>query len=233
MAGTKYKIDFESNPSFNTVLNLTNRTFDGTNIVSGRGATEDQLLVVHDKIEEIYTWLEEEGCSDDPYVFIKQQLDELDAAQRACCGTDWSANVTQDLYRKIANLEQLIEDCCAQQYSASASASTCDGNVITVSYTWNGANPLSSGGKATATSSKSGRTIVDYKFLCNNGGVYLKTSQASGVGPDWGWTIDTNGNMRATSGTWSGNYAVGIVATDNMGCEGVVSITLPGGASGG
>lgn len=39
----KYDADFLQNPKFNTVLGLTNTTFDANNIVSGRMVTEQQL----------------------------------------------------------------------------------------------------------------------------------------------------------------------------------------------
>lgn len=39
----KYNIDFSDNPSFNTVLGLSNTTFNPNNIVSGRMVTEQQL----------------------------------------------------------------------------------------------------------------------------------------------------------------------------------------------
>lgn len=104
-------IDGTNNPSYNNVLNLTNRTFDG-NIVPGRGATEDQLLVVYNKIEEIRQFLEESGCSDDPFELIKKQLDDLEQAQAECCGTDWSASVTQNMFDKMQDLEDRIENCC-------------------------------------------------------------------------------------------------------------------------
>lgn len=250
-----FEQDFKTNPSFNTVTGLTNTTFDPNNVVSGRGATEDQVKFVHDMIKALQDWLDENGCSDDPYAIIRQKIDEVEAAIDVCCAnpqdtliqmltnrlnqleTDMNTccqamddNAYQMLVDRLDALEQSIEDCCK---GGSASTDTCDGNVITVSYTWNGPNPLADGGTATATSSISGRSIVSYHFLVSEGGVKVKSSHGSGVGPDWGWTIDSSGNMTATSGTWSGKYAIAIIATDDHGCEGITPITLPGGAVGG
>lgn len=223
-----FEQDFKTNPSFNTVTGLTNTTFDPENYVANRGATEGQIKIVHDMIKALQDWLDEFGCSDDPYAIIKAKVDELEAAIDVCCGNQQDT-VIQLLNDRLDALEQAITDCC----EGGGSTSTCDGNKITVSYSWNGPNPLADGGKATATSSITGRNIVSFHFLAREGNVYIKTPQASGVGPDWGWTIDSSGNMRASSGTWSGRYAVAIVATDEQGCEGMIPITLPGGAVGG
>lgn len=114
----RYKLDLSNNPSFNTVIGLTNRTFDGSTIVQGRGATEDQLLVVYNKIKEVADFLEESGCSDDPFDLIKRQLDELEQAQAQCCGTDWSADVTQSMFERMADLEDRIQTCCTVDHGA-------------------------------------------------------------------------------------------------------------------
>lgn len=114
----RYKLDLTNNPSFNTVIGLTNRTFDGTTIVQGRGATEDQLLIVYNKIKEVADFLEESGCSDDPFDLIKRQLDELEQAQAQCCGTDWSADVTQNMFERMADLEDRIQSCCTVDHGA-------------------------------------------------------------------------------------------------------------------
>ena len=46
----KYNIDFDDNPKFNTVLGLSNTTFDPNNIVSGRMVTEQQLQALWQRI---------------------------------------------------------------------------------------------------------------------------------------------------------------------------------------
>ena len=43
MAKDRYEIDFSSDPTFNTVIGLSNTTFDINNVRSGHMATEDQI----------------------------------------------------------------------------------------------------------------------------------------------------------------------------------------------
>lgn len=140
----EYDLDFKQNPEFNTVLELSNRTFDPDNIVSGRGATEDQLKFVYDKHKEISIFLEEQGCSDDPYTLIIQKvealeaqqaiccdnpqdhiiqayntrLDELEARQIACCNNEGSTvtAVFNQIQNRIAQLEERIAECCGRTF---------------------------------------------------------------------------------------------------------------------
>lgn len=46
----RYKVAINDTPTFNQVVGLTNTTFDSSNIVSGRAATEDQLVEINDAI---------------------------------------------------------------------------------------------------------------------------------------------------------------------------------------
>lgn len=46
----EYDLDFDDNPKFNTVLGLSNTTFDPNNIVSGRMVTEQQLQALWQRI---------------------------------------------------------------------------------------------------------------------------------------------------------------------------------------
>lgn len=252
----RYKLNLTNNPSFNTVVGLANRTFDGTTIVQGRGATEDQLLVVYNKIKEVADFIEESGCSGDPFALIKQQLDQLEQAQAECCGTDWSAVVTQSMFERMAGLEDRIEECCTVDHGAvdiqnllnrldaleqqiidccnksclpDTAPAGCDGNVITVSFSWNGSNPFSDGGQASAVSGDTSRSIVGFYFLAYNPdtGLYYKRSDANGG--DWTWSINSSGAVTASHTGAGGTLAFAhtIVAVDNSGCEGMTTVTLP------
>ena len=254
----KFDINNVSDPVYNSVTGLFNITFDPKNYVVHRGATEGQIKIIYDMIKALQDWLDEFGCNGDPFAIIKAKVDELEAVIDECCANPQDLliqmlndrmdgievamdnccramddNLYQMLVDRLDALEQSIEDCCkgGSGGGSGGNTNTCDGNTITVSYSWNGANPIADGGKATATSSVAGSNIVSFQFLVKEGGVYLKTSQASGRGPDWGWTIDSSGNMRASYGTWSSRIAVGIVATDSNGCEGMTPISLPGGSA--
>lgn len=130
---TNYKLRISQNPNFNTVQGLTNRTWDPENVpvVSGRGATEDQLQVVDERIvnlsqnvptctDDPFTHLEgrvsqmEEAfanCSDDPWVIVNQRLTELQNRQTTCC------NIPQDDFialarAKINEIIAAVNTCC-------------------------------------------------------------------------------------------------------------------------
>ena len=49
----RFKLAISENPSFNTVLNLTNTTFDPNNVVEGRMATEDQVQQLSQDIADL------------------------------------------------------------------------------------------------------------------------------------------------------------------------------------
>lgn len=205
----RFKLNLTNNPSFNTVLNLTNKTFDGTTIVSGRGATEDQLLVV------------------------SNHLDELEQAQEECCNNDWSAAILQNLSDRLDDLEARIEECCNNSgfSGGSTGENTCDGNEITVSFQWTNQNHTE--GKATATSQDPNKTINSYWFLVGNRSVGIYYKQKVSDAGDFRWLIDDSGNVSliqnpSPSGSTSTQmYCLGIVAVDSGGCEGMISMTLP------
>lgn len=226
MAKDRYEIDFSSNPTFNTVIGLTNTTFDIENIVSGRGATEDQLAYVYGLIKALQDWLDENGCSDDPYIQIRQKVDELEAAINECCGNDQSV-ILNVLRQRIDDLEARIDEGCNNDYSGDTS--NCDGNVITVSFGWNG-DPFTDGGQATAVSADTSRQIIGYQFLVydTHTGIYRRSSVANGG--DWRWTISSSGSVTASHvGAGEGllPFAKEIIAIDSQGCEGGVAVSLP------
>ena len=49
----QFELEFSNNPSFNTVINLTNRTFNPNDITEGRMATEDQILQLEQRYNEV------------------------------------------------------------------------------------------------------------------------------------------------------------------------------------
>lgn len=123
----EYTLEISKNPNFQTVNSLTNRTWNPPTvpIVSGRGATEDQLQVVDGKIQEVienipectddpFTHIEQrvrvieqafEDCSDDPWPIIRTRLDQLEEQQTNCC------QIPQD--EAIALMKAKINECIA------------------------------------------------------------------------------------------------------------------------
>lgn len=211
MAKDRYEIDFSDDPVFNTVSGLTNITFDINNIVSGRGATEDQLAYVYGLIKALQDWLDENGCDSDPY-----------------------GPMITELENRINELEQQILDCCSgNPYSGDdIGTGDCDGNTITVSFSWNGNDPFVDGGQANAVSADSSRQIVAYFFLVyeSSTGLYRRSSDA--FGGDWRWSISSSGAVTAThmGAVGPGNnlaFAKEIIAVDSQGCEGGLPISLP------
>lgn len=121
----EYNVKISRDPDFQTVNSLTNKTWDPDNIVSGRGATEDQLQVVDGKIQEVIEnmpectddpWTHIEGrvrrieeafenCSDDPWTIVRTRLDQLEERQTNCC------NIPQD--EAIALMKAKINECIA------------------------------------------------------------------------------------------------------------------------
>ena len=126
---TTYKLRIDENPNFQTVNSLTNKTWDPENvpIVSGRGATEDQLQVVDAKIVELaenvpvctdnpFTHLEgrvqqiEEAfadCSDDPFAHLRDRVDRIDEAFENCSDDPWNIIRT-----RLDQLEAQQVNCC-------------------------------------------------------------------------------------------------------------------------
>lgn len=135
----EYTLEISKNPNFQTVNSLTNRTWNPPTvpIVSGRGATEDQLQVVDGKIQEVienipectddpWTHIEQrvriieqafEDCSDDPWSIIRTRLDQLEDRQTNCC------NIPQD--EAIALMKAKINECIA-------ALETCCNNITPV-----------------------------------------------------------------------------------------------------
>lgn len=213
-----FEHDLSSNPTFNTVTGLSNTTFDPTTYVSNRGATEGQIKVVHDTIKALQDWLDENGCSDDPYLLIKAKVDELEAAIDDCC-----ANPQDSIVQELRNRIEALEQWECQSETGYIDSSTCDGNEIIVNFQWDNLSKTS--GKATATSSMSDHNIVSYDFLGQiSPGIYKKTKVA-GLG-DFHWEIDNSGNVTMVANTagYSEGGAlpgVGIIVTDDHGCEGI------------
>ena len=203
----KYEIDFSDNPVFNTVIGLTNTTLNLENIVANRGATEGQL-------RELYNLL----------ISLQTQIDE-------CCAEDHSQAITDDILAKLDDLEARIEGCCNRN-PYEGEGGNCDGNVITVSFAWNGTNPFADGGQATAVSADSSRQIAAYYFLVydNRNGIYRRSSTA--FGGDFVWSISSTGTVTASyaGAVGPGNeliFAKEIIAVDAQGCEGGTPISLP------
>lgn len=200
MAGKTYRARIVPNPTFQTVRGLTNRTFDPDNVVSDRGATEDQLLAVYNRHMELSDWIDQNMCHNNQDAVVQVLIDRLDA------------------------LETRLGNCYAVNGGAS---SADDDNEITVSFAWNGPAPFTDGGKATGFSADPERTIASYWFLVydRGGDVYIKSRVASGGA--FVWSIDNSGNVTASTNGTVGNSAKGIVAVDSQGCEGMVPVTLP------
>lgn len=237
----QFDVTDSRNPVYNTVTGLINTTFDPTNVVINRGASEGQVKYVYDLIKALQDWLDENGCSDDPYAIIRQKVDELEEAIGICCAnpqdrliqmlTDrlnalqtaqeeccqaMTDTVYQELVARMDALEDSIENGCQ---SDTPVTDTCDGNIITVSFSWNNVSRTS--GQATASSSMSDHNIVGYYFLAKNNGVYYKSATA-GMG-DFGYTINASGQVQMYS-TPTRILADTIVAVDNKGCEGTIYI---------
>lgn len=236
----RFNSDIKENPSFNTVNGLSNKTFDPENIVSGRGATEDQLKVVGDVVKDLNDYIDESGCSDcnEKYQSLEQTLTNLEMQQEECCQNRVTQEnldaLLQALSSRLDDLENQIEICCNKNDPGGGTL-TCDGNTITVSYSWNGADPLSDGGQAIAVSADPSRNIVAFFFLVYDAktGMYYKRTNARGfsnLAGGWEWTINSSGEMTASYiSETTGYLAHAIVAVDENGCEGMVLISLPTG----
>lgn len=254
----RFNSDIKENPSFNTVNGLSNKTFDPENIVSGRGATEDQLKVVGDVVQDLNDYIDEFGCSDcdEKYRSITDTLDTLEAQQEECCQNrvtqenldaiigdmndrlDYLQTVQEeccqnrvtpenfnaiiaDINDRLDDLEAQIEECCNKSFDPSQYGE-CDGNTITVSFGWNGSNPMQDGGQATAVSADPNRQIAGYFLLVHAGnGIYTKTSSYGG------WSVSGTGAVTCAQGGHGGWMIYGIGATDTQGCEGFIAVHFP------
>lgn len=249
----QYEVKSNLNPTFNTVTGLTNTTFDPENVVNGRGASEGQLHQVYLLYKKLKDWLDENGCSDDPYQIIRDKIDEVVAKQEECCdnpqdsvvqtlrdrltaiegtqneccgATSGDDDGLEDLRNRLAALEAKIEEACG--CNSYTGMGTCDGNVITVSFAWNGINPFQDGGKATAVSANSERQIAGFYFLVRNVDTGMYYRSATAYGGDFTWSIDANGNVIASAGSTM-RMSSTIVAVDANGCEGTINVDLPRG----
>ena len=126
---TSYDLKISRNPNFDTVNSLTNRTWDPENvpIVSGRGATEDQLQVVDGRIQEVIQNIPEctddpfthlvnrvriieeafENCSDDPFLQLRERVDRIDDAFEDCSDDPWMI-----VRGRLDTLQTQQENCC-------------------------------------------------------------------------------------------------------------------------
>lgn len=103
---TTYDIEISKNPSFQTVSGLTNKTWDPETvpIVSGRGATEDQLQVVDERIIELSNNVPE--CTDDPFTHLKQRVNAMEEALADC-----SDDAFVQLRERVDRIQNEFQDC--------------------------------------------------------------------------------------------------------------------------
>lgn len=212
MSTTEYSIEFSKNPNFQTVLGLTNRTFDPDNvpIVSGRGATEDQLGVVNSKIAALQSYVDEHSC-DDPFELFRERLDELAARQEACCAVQQDEGqyrgILDEIHSFLETLETQIESCCNN-------TGYCSSNPFTASVSANQVN-TNIAGKATPFGTK--RVIDSYWFVDTDGTSHINYRQTS----QGRYQIDTNtGALTFTPETGFTGDAdpITIEVVDVMGC---------------
>ena len=223
----RFNSDIKENPSFNTVNGLSNKTFDPENIVSGRGATEDQLKVVGDVVKDLDDYITEFGCSDcdQKYQSIRQELDDLQAAQEECCQNRVTQENLDALIRELTNrlddLQAQIDECCSKQCFDGGGASTdCNGSTVTVTMSWD-SNPIANGGQMTASSS-GGANIVFYYFLIKSAaGVYVPVGTIGFAGQ--GYSVNgSTGKLSFDPGGGHGSVSgIAIGARDANGCEGI------------
>lgn len=205
MAGKTYRARIVPNPTFQTVRGLTNRTFDPENIVADRGATEDQLLAVYNRHKELSDWIDQNMCDNTQAAAIQTLGERLDA------------------------LEEKIGNC----YVGGAASTACDGNELEVSFAWNGADPFTDGGTASAISADPERPAVYFWFLIHDSAndIYFKSRVARG-GEGVMWRIDDAGAVTAEPGLCV-NVGYAVIAVDAQGCEGMVLVSLPTASNGG
>lgn len=230
-----FNTDITYNPVFNTVNGLSNKTFDPENIVSGRGATEDQLKTVGDVIVELKAYIDEYGCQDDPYQGIRDFLDRLQTQQTECCQNRVTPEnlegLISELRDKIQELEAQIEECCSKGIPGEESVSpstNCDGTAnITVTMGWNPEQPNPGGSGRIITGQMSGTStggsIVGYYFVVEYGnGMYVKATSVLNMSKMY--TVNsTTGEMTVQLKSLSGSSGVAIYccAVDENGCEGL------------
>lgn len=224
----KQLVNMPDNPVFETVTGLTNTTFDPESSVPNRGATEGQLAAIHAHLAEVHAQIDEiEGAENGVLLAIWDRLETLTTQIEECCTVDHGEGALDNLWAKIQELTTQIEECCNRNVFGGGEATGTPGdNEITVTFEWNGANQVTAGGKATATCSNSERSIAGYYFLVRdvNAGIYYRSSTANGGA--FVWRIDSSGNVTASSGSQA-PFSFAIVAVDDQGNEGSVSVNLP------
>lgn len=253
----QFDFDAARNAVFNTVTGLTNTTFDPENVVPNRGATEGQLKSVSDIIIELRNFLDEQGC-DDPWAYIKQKVDELEAAQQSCCETDWGQGATEAVTQRLNELEAQIEGCCTQDHGEQdiqqildridgleAQINDCCNRTCYDSGSGEGPyNPQSCPGNTVTVSFgwnganpfQSGGTAT----AVSSGGAsiagYYLLAMMNGVPTKVStsnqWSINGSGNVQWNSSGWGNGYPIGIVAVDSNGCEGYTYVSFPSGIVG-
>lgn len=223
----RFKLNLTVNPTFSTVTGLTNKTFNPDNIVSGRGATEDQLKVVGDNVQAINDYLDEFGCSDcdEQYAGVRATLDALQAAQEECCDNRATQEnidaLIADLRDKLYALEARIEECCCTCFDGGGGGgNNCDGSEITVTMSWD-PNPIANGGQINATSSGSAPITFYYFLVKSSADVWIPMGTIEYIGKQYS-VNGTTGHVTVSSTGGFGHYSgVAIGARDSNGCEGI------------
>ena len=223
----RFKLNLSTNPTFSTVTGLTNKTFNPDNIVSGRGATEDQLKVVGDNVQAINDYLDEFGCSDcdEQYAGVRATLDALQAAQEECCDNRATQEnidaLIADLRDKLDALEARIEECCCTCFDGGGGGgNNCDGSEITITMGWD-SNPIANGGQINATSSGSAPITFYYFLAKSSADVWIPMGTIEYIGKQYS-VNGTTGHVTVSSTGGFGHYSgVAIGARDSNGCEGI------------
>lgn len=222
-----YEIDFTPTPQFQSVTGLTNTTLDPLGIVAHRAATEGQVKAIYNELMAIHEWaVNNAGASNELFEAAQNKLNETAALIEACGDNDASAAVLNAIWTKLEALEAQVATCL-QKPCFGSGTDGADGNVVTVSFSWNSTNPIADGGTATATSAMTDHNITGFFFLCRDDttGLYYRSEIANGG--DYTWNIDTTtGAVTATAGT-TARYAHVIVAADDHGNEGMCLVELP------
>ena len=223
----RFELNLSTNPTFSTVTGLINKTFNPDNIVSGRGATEDQLKVVGDNVQTINDYLDEFGCSDcdEQYAGVRATLDSLQAAQEECCDNRATQEnidaLIADLRDKLNELEARIEECCCTCFDGGGGGgNNCDGSEITVTMSWD-SNPIANGGQINATSSGSAPITFYYFLVKSSADVWIPMGTIDYIGKQYS-VNGTTGHVTVSSTGGFGHYSgVAIGARDSNGCEGI------------
>ena len=253
----EYELDFENNPRFNTVLDLSNRTFDPENFVSGRGATEDQLKYMWDVYEEIHevvqadpysllvqrvTELEERQkvCCDNPQSGIiaayNSRMDELEARQIACCNNEGATITTvfNQIQARLTQLEQRMNECCGRTFVGNdvpySEVQECVNSTSSISVTW----PSTSGGTGQiqfSPSSGSQQTATRYYFVSEmSNGLYAIKGTEIAVGKGKMSVNPTTGVITHIPNVYNdtrGKRFVVVGVTTDVGCERLQVAQIP------